>query len=159
MMTLEQWRQRWKVPKEAMIELTNLYLPVTPQPTDTFEDSEASTSDRLRLKSSEMKYSLWRNNNGAVTTDDGRHVRFGLGNVSAKINKYWKSPDLVGIGPGGRFVGCEVKEPGWTVPRNDRDYAQMTCLHQINLLGGIGFFATHVDHYTRQMQLAAEGKI
>ena len=43
---------------------------------------------------------LWRNNTGALPDTSGRVIHFGLAVGSA---------DLVGIGPGGRFLAIECK--------------------------------------------------
>ena len=109
--------------------------------------SEARTQSDLRLAAAQAGFALWRNNNGACCDDTGRMIRYGVGNDSQKLNAVWKSSDLIGIGPGGRFVACEVKRPDWTKPENERDRAQLAFIGQVNALGGIGFFATHKDHY------------
>lgn len=138
-----QWCEKWNVPVEALDDLCRLHGVPT---ADTGATSEARTQSELRLAAAQAGFALWRNNNGACMDDTGRLIRYGLGHDSKRLNDVWKSSDLIGIGPHGRFVACEVKHPGWTKPENDRDRAQAAFLGQVNALGGIGFFATHKDH-------------
>ena len=111
--------------------------------------SEASTQSRVIIRAFELGFALWRNNSG-VAREEHRHVRFGLGNDSSKINRVWKSPDLIGIGPHGRFMGVEMKKPGWKFsPNDERAVAQANAINQINALGGIAFFCTSVEEFER----------
>lgn len=146
-MTFEQWVQAYQISPQAVAALYGMVLPQF----NAGATSEAATQNQIRIEASKFGFTMWRNNNGAVTTDDGRHIRFGVGNDSKKLNDIWKSPDLIGVGPNGRFVGCEVKRPGWRAPENKRDRAQLNCLNQINALGGIGFFATSIEDYKQRM--------
>lgn len=113
--------------------------------------TEADVQAYIRIAAARNGYVMWRNNSGACFDDTGRLIRYGLGNDSAKISAVWKSADLIGIGPGGRFVACEVKRPTWRAPENDRDRAQQAMLNQVNALGGIGFFATDPAHYLEKI--------
>lgn len=99
---------------------------------------------------------LWRNNSGAVTTEDGRHIRFGLANTSAQLNKKIKSSDLVGIAPTlitpehvgqtlGVFVSIEVKREGWQYKGTPREVAQLRWLELVAALGGIAYFQNNAD--------------
>lgn len=114
--------------------------------------TEAVPQSQVILRASQMGFALWRNNSGAVTTDDGRHIRFGLGNESAKFNKVWKSPDLVGIGPNGRFLAVEMKRPGWVYRGTAHEVAQANALNMFNDLGGIGFFCTSVEEFENEIR-------
>ena len=91
-------------------------------------------------------------------TDDDRHIRFGLGNDSQKLNKVWKSSDLIGmtrvtstaVGQVfGVFTAIECKRPGWVAPENERDRAQASFISTVRSLGGIGGFATDRNQYKR----------
>jgi hypothetical protein len=111
--------------------------------------SEAVIQQAIRLEASKRGIRLWRNNTGAITTDEGRHVRFGLGNESASLNKSIKFPDLVGITPlyfngntYGIFTGIEVKREGWVYSATPREVAQQAGIQLINSLGGIAYFST-----------------
>ena len=79
----------------------------------------------------------------------GTPVRFGLGNDSEKLNKVFKSSDLIGIGPGGMFVAVEVKAPGWKKPSNPREVAQANFIGAVQARGGLAGFATSIDDYMR----------
>ena len=103
-----------------------------------------------KIASAEFGTALFRNNVGAMTTDDGRHVRFGLGNDSASLNRKWKSSDLIGIAPGGRFVAVEVKRPGWHLTAGDqRAQAQAAFMKSVIALGGLAGFVQSEDDVRR----------
>lgn len=127
----------------------DLWSIIGPASTSSEGGSEARVQSALRLTAANLSYSLWRNNSGACTDETGRLVRYGLGNDSARFNKVWKSSDLIGIGPGGRFVAVEVKAPGWKGPSNERERAQANFLANVQALGGIGIFATSVNDYMK----------
>lgn len=122
--------------------------------------TEAAIQQDIRLIASKIGANLWRNNSGAVTTDDNRHIRFGLGNDSKNINDEFKSSDLIGITPLmitpqhiGRIVGVftaiEVKHGGWSWSGNDRELAQWNYLQLIQNKGGFATFANSVEDYTQ----------
>ena len=100
------------------------------------------------LKAFQMGFALWRNNSG-VAREKHRHIRFGLGNDSAKLNKKWKSADLIGVGPNGRILWVEMKKPGWVYKATEREVAQANAINQVNGLGGIAFFCTSVEEFER----------
>lgn len=102
------------------------------------------------LKAFQMGFALWRNNSG-VAREEHRHIRFGLGNDSAKLNKKWKSGDLVGVGPNGRFLMVEMKKPGWKWRGTEREVAQANAINQVNNLGGIAFFCTSAEEFERMI--------
>jgi hypothetical protein len=85
--------------------------------------------------------------------DDGSFIRFGLANESAQMNKLLKSSDLIGIDgrpieqrevglPRGRFVGREMKAPGWVYTGTEREVAQRAFGLLVLALGGDFAFAT-----------------
>ena len=127
-------------------------------------DSEAEVSQRCRLLGSQAYgANLMRNNSGAFTNDEGRLVRFGLGNDSAKLNKIFKSSDLIGPTPVlitpamiGRtmaiFTAAEIKQEGWVYGGTARETAQRSFLHHITALGGIATFAQHPDDLNNAYQ-------
>jgi len=108
--------------------------------------TEASEQAKIIVRAFQMGYALWRNNSG-VAREEHRHVRFGLGNDSAKINKKWKSCDLVGVGPDGRMLMVEVKKQGWVFTGTEREVAQANAINQVNALGGIAFFCSSVEEF------------
>ena len=146
-MTFDQWVQTYQIPPRAVAALYSIVLPMS----SITSTSETATQNLIRVEAAKYGFAMWRNNSGAVTTDDGRHIRFGVGNDSKKLNEIWKSPDLIGIGPNGRLVGCEVKRPNWRAPETNRDRAQLNAINQINALGGIGFFATSIEDYKQRI--------
>lgn len=117
---------------------------------------ETENMQRLRLWASEKGMVLWRNNNGACLDDTGRMIRYGLGNDSAKLNKVWKSSDLIGICPVkilpehvgrtiGMFFAVEVKRTSWRGIENERDKSQGNFLTDVTRMGGFGAFANTVE--------------
>ena len=146
---LNQWAARWNIPAEAMRDLV---AGVTSKPGEFQGKSESCVQANIMLKASAAGARLFRNNSGAHTTDDGRHVRFGLGNVSVRVNKTFKSPDLVGLEPVkitpfmvgstiGRFLAIEVKEGSWKPGKTDRELAQANFIRVVNRLGGRAYFS------------------
>ena len=106
---------------------------------------------------------LMRNNSGALKAQDGRMVRFGLGNVSKAHNERIKSSDLIGptvitITPEmvGRklavLTACEVKEEGWVFnPKDKREVAQKAFIDWVKALGGFAGFAASVEQFRREV--------
>ncbi len=104
---------------------------------------------------------LMRNNSGQLKTQDGRFVRFGLGNVSSQQNERIKSSDLIGftkitVGPEhlgqtfAVFTACEIKAPEWSFkPNNSREIAQRAFIKWINASGGIAGFCDSVASFRR----------
>lgn len=116
--------------------------------------SELEVQQRLRVLAAQHGTPLLRNNSGACKDESGRLIRFGLGNDSEKINKHFKSSDLIGIWPLvvtpqmvgqtlGIFFAVEVKRPGWKFSQNDeRAVAQQKFGEWVQRHGGIFTFAT-----------------
>ena len=137
--------------------------------------TEAAIQQDIRLIASRLGANLWRNNSGAVTTNDGRHIRFGLGNDSKNINDEFKSPDLIGITPVmitpqhvGRIVGIyteiEAKHGGWVynvrdLPKselNERERHELAQWKHLNLVqskGGFATFATSIEDYLKCLNI------
>ena len=108
---------------------------------------ETGISNLIRLEASRKGCRLWRNNNGACTTDTGSFIRYGLANESAAVNAVLKSADLIGIRPMiiepwmvggtfGMFLSREIKQPGWKYRDTARERAQVAWRDLINSLGG-----------------------
>lgn len=133
-MNLDIWARRWGIPHEAIIELRNEWGIYSFDATDTIagkSGSEARQQDLVSLEAARMGVRLFRNNSGAFRAEDGRMVRFGLGNVSKQWNAVFASPDLVGWRPRlitpdmiGMTIGqaCmrEMKHEGWKFNPNDK---------------------------------------
>ena len=153
---IAEWIERWRavLPPDAVAELHAALDPVSSVGTEQGSRSESCLqSDIRRVASAEFKVPLWRNNNGAMTTDDGRHVRFGLGNDSAALNRKWKSSDLIGIGRSGQFVAVEVKAPGWRLtPGDKRAQAQAAFMRSVIAFGGRAGFCQNIEDFRRMMK-------
>lgn len=109
--------------------------------------TEATLQQSVRIEASESGGRLWRNNTGAATDDNGRLIRFGLCNESAKVNAKIKSSDLIGLRPivitedmvgktFGQFVAIETKKPGWRYTGTKRERAQKKFIDLVISLGG-----------------------
>lgn len=162
---IDAWLNRWRgcIPALAAAELHAALDPAAHTIADDSGGSEARVqSGARRIASAEFAVPLWRNNNGAMTTDDGRHVRFGLGNDSAGLNRKWKSSDLIGIRPVeingttiGQFVAVEVKRPGWRMtPSDKRVQAQAAFMKSVVAFGGRAGFVQSDDDLRRLLSNA-----
>jgi hypothetical protein len=148
-MKLSTWASKWGIPENAIEDLKNSMGDFDIQN----EKSESSVMSAVRLEASKKNCRLWRNNVGAMKTEDGRWVRYGLANESGKMNNFIKSADLIGIRPVkikesmvgatiGQFVSREVKRSGWVYSGTEREIAQMRWIELITILGGDACFAT-----------------
>lgn len=113
--------------------------------------NEEAIKNRVRLEAANIGIRLWRNNVGAMRTDDGRFIRFGLANDSKAVNELIKSGDLIGIKPIiitaemvgktiGQFISREVKRGNWRFMGTAREQAQLRWIELINSLGGDACF-------------------
>lgn len=89
----------------------------------------------------------WRNNSGVAREIDEhtgglRPVRYGLGNMSARLNEVFKSSDLIGIAPGGIFCAWECKKPGWRWRGTAHERAQLAFITRVRERGGRAGFVT-----------------
>jgi len=134
------WAQRWNVPPAALAELYASVLPASYNHGAT--TSEARVQAAVRVRAAELGWRLWRNNSGVLSGEDGRPVRFGLGNDSKQINNIFKSADLIGVKPSGQFVALECKAAGWTYHGTERERAQAAFLSVVVMHGGDGRFIT-----------------
>jgi hypothetical protein len=153
-MNIHEWAQRWNIPAQALDELLSVTVPETTRATG----SEAAISQDIRLHASKTGRILWRNNSGAVTTEDRRHIRFGLGNDSEKINRHFKSSDLIGITPVtitphhvGRMLGVftahESKAGNWKFRGTGRELAQQKYMQVVQRYGGFATFGKSIQEY------------
>lgn len=144
---LAAWAARWQIPPAAMFELSRLY---DPSPT-AGDGGEARVQSECRLAAPRLGCSLWRNNSGAAVDETGRVVRYGLENVSKRLNDVFKSSDLIGV-TRGRFTAVECKPPGWNGPRNAHEQAQANFIRTVETMGGIGMFVTDVNQYIERVR-------
>lgn len=110
--------------------------------------SETQVSDEIRLEAAKRDIMFWRNNVGVTENPEGRVIRFGLANESARMNKRIKSSDLIGIMSGGIFIAVETKREGWKFRASDkRAVAQLTFIELVRRYGGIAGFCSSVDDF------------
>lgn len=158
--SITHWAQRHNVSPVALRELTEILCPYIHTPDAEGYDNEAQVQAQIRKASPFAKAWLGRNNRGAMEKD-GRWIRFGLANDSDRIDKVFKSGDLIGITPRlvmpehigqvwGLFTNVEVKEPGWKFTSGDkRAIAQLAFNNHVIKYGGIAGFCTSVVDYHR----------
>ena len=153
---LLQWAERNGVSRDALIELTQLWLNVADQPvidpSTEKPGSETYVQSAVRLEASLLGGRLWRNNVGALVDKRGVPVRYGLCNETKEVNKVCKSSDLIGIHPVeiqphhvgtviGQFVARECKKASWKPGERKADEAAQTnFINLVNALGGDGKF-------------------
>lgn len=146
---LLEWAMRWQVPAPALAELVDMG---GIDPGDA-TGGEARVVRDCRVEADRLGGVLWRNNSGATFDRNGRMIRYGLGNDSKKLNRDYKSPDLIGISPGGRFWCAEGKAPGWKGVKSDREHAQANFGRHVVSLGGLFTFATGPGDIRRMLGL------
>lgn len=123
---------------------------------------EDEVQQKILIDSAKLDCFLLRNNSGALNDANGRPVRYGLGNNSAKQNEGFKSSDLVGpltitITPemvGKKiavFASVEVKKEGWKFTGLQREIAQQNYIDWVNNKGGIAFFANSVESFRTEL--------
>ncbi len=132
-------------------ELATATLPDTITAGD--DHSEAHVQQAVRMAAAAHNWLLWRNNSGVGLDENGkRTVRYGMCNDSEKLNKVFKSADLIGIKPVlieesmvgttiGQFAALECKPPGWRFTGTERETAQQNFLQLVLARGGYGKFS------------------
>lgn len=155
MTEFDAWAKRHNIPFFALMELMAMFYPPElqsePDPEGRMEDYAQSL---IRREAPRRGWWLGRNNVGALKSEAGRWVRFGLANDSAGMNEVVKSGDLIGIRPLlitpahvgttiGQFASIEVKHPGWK-PGEDkkREKAQTAWAGLVRSKGGLAVFST-----------------
>ncbi len=115
--------------------------------------NESTVSDENTLLLASYGGKIMRNNSGVLVNDVGTPVRFGLGNVSAKVNKVFKSSDQIGILPVvitpamvgktvGVFIAVEDKREGLHYTGKGTEPGQLKFIEWVRRLGGIACFAS-----------------
>jgi hypothetical protein len=111
--------------------------------------SETGVQACVRLEVDRWGGAAWRNNSGVAREmrPDGSvaPVRYGLANDSPKLNAVFKSSDVIGMAPGGRFLAVECKPRGWRYTGTAREKAQLAFGERVEKLGGVFTFATCVE--------------
>lgn len=150
---IDQWANKWGVSPQALQDLRANYIGQRTEIAHSIVAtmSEASVSQRVELAFAEMGGTLWRNNVGVLPDRNGTPIRFGLANMSSKMNKETKSGDLIGCLPVvirpehvgrtfGLFVSVETKKAAWTWKGDEHEMAQSNWAQNVTALGGIGIF-------------------
>jgi hypothetical protein len=152
-MLLDTWAKIWGIYPQALADLKRRILAATPPASSGPGVGESEVQNLVRLEASRAGCRLWRNNVGAVVSEDGRSIRYGLLNESKRMNARIKSSDLIGIRPVlikekhigytiGQFMAREVKRPGWKFTGTDREEAQLKFIKLVIALGGDAKFAS-----------------
>ena len=119
---------------------------------------ESHVQQEVQIEAMKNGCTLMRNNSGSLIDTEGRPVRFGLGNISAKHNENSKSSDLIGITKivitpdmvgktVGVFTAVEVKKEGWKESKkfDKREQAQSNFITWVKSLGGFAGFCSDAD--------------
>lgn len=155
-MNLNEWATRHHITPLAFAELRGILSPQY-STAAAADGGESQVQKNIRLATNLTGGLLLRNNSGVGFRADGVPVRFGLGNESARLNKKFKSSDLIGITPlrieprhvggtWGIFTAIEVKHSGW---KFTRETAQQFFINTVQVRGGIATFATAESDYFR----------
>lgn len=151
-MILDAWAKIWDIPPKALADLKRRILAGCPPQSYGPGIGESEIQNLVRMEASKAGCRLWRNNVGAVQSEDGRFVRYGLLNESKRMNSRIKSSDLIGIRQViitpdhvglvmGQFMAREVKRPGWKFRGSNREMAQLRFIELVTTLGGDAQFA------------------
>lgn len=109
----------------------------------------------------------YRNNSGALKDEQGRLIRFGLGNTSAAFNAKIKSSDFIGFTPiiiTPEWLGCrvavftafEMKKEAWRFSPKDEHAVAQKAFHDIVLShGGFAGFVQSNDDILRVIRMKA----
>lgn len=105
--------------------------------------SEQAIQQEIVLSLSKGDTRLLRNNCGQCRTDDGRVIRYGVGNPGGSdligIKTITVTPDMVGKKIG-VFTAIEVKTPSGKVSEQQQRFLSM-----VGVLGGLSGIARSVD--------------
>ncbi len=156
-MTLKDWANRWGVPLNGMIELSNVLATPYYMPSDCDQMTEDWVMSNVLLESSSVGARLWRNNVGATVTDNG-FLRYGICNETPAVNKVLKSSDFIGCTPIvidwthvgrtlGIFTAIETKKQGWTFKGTDREVGQLNFINLVKSIGGFGGFINDKNQF------------
>jgi hypothetical protein len=156
MYNLYPWVKKWGINPHALHDL-QLILGMSTVPEARKQPSEFQSESRVqsekRLEAAKAGHLLMRNNSGACKSEEGRIIRYGLGNDSKKVNKVFKSSDLIGIKRViidlsmvgqtiGVFLARECKPEGWIYTGTEREQGQLNFINRVNSLGGDAKFCS-----------------
>lgn len=118
--------------------------------------TETEVQNEILLEMSKRGAVLWRNNVGVAFRKDGVPIRYGLANVSKKMNSFLKSSDLIGITPVkitpkmvgltvGVFTAIECKKEDWEFKGTEREVAQQSYIDLVKKKNGFATFCNNVE--------------
>ena len=84
-----------------------------------------------------------RFNSGAMVLGENRDRRY------FRANNVPGCSDILGQLRDGRLLAIEVKRPGWSKPRDDREYRQCEFLRMVSDNGGVSGFVCQVEDVWR----------
>jgi len=114
--------------------------------------TEAAITSLSQVECASIGLLTMRNNVGACLDAQGRMIRYGLMNESAKTNKEFKSSDIIGITPVqigpqhlgrvlGIFTALEMKASDWKYrPNDEHAKAQLRFISLVQAYGAIAGF-------------------
>lgn len=122
--------------------------------------SESEIQQLIQMEGPKHESIVMRNNSGALKDSTGRMVRYGLNNISDKVNANFKSSDLIGITcititPNmvgykiGVFTAVEVKKEDWVFKGTDREKGQKNFIDWVLQRGGFAGFANSVESFRK----------
>lgn len=100
--------------------------------------SETDIQNDIRVALSNLGITVWRNNSGFASYENGRKVRYGL---------FKGSSDLIGISSSGKFVAIEVKTPIGRLTKEQKNFLQF-----VRDQGGIAGVARNIDDAVKLFQ-------
>jgi len=151
---LDDWFYRWNISDEARADFyQSITKNIFPSPKLSGKATETLVQKRVRLDAANKGILLMRNNVGGFYDETGRFIRYGLANESKKMNKTFKSSDLIGIKPIkitkthvgqtiGQFVARETKKENWKYTVTTRNEAQKKFILAVRAYGGDACFTT-----------------
>lgn len=94
--------------------------------------SEKNIQDDIRVALSDLGFLTWRNNIGVCEYEKGSRVKYGVANPGGS--------DLIGIGPGGKFLAIECKSKTGRLTEDQENFIRV-----VNERGGIAGVAKSVE--------------
>lgn len=123
---------------------------------------ETPVAQRVQIEAGNLGMLIMRNNVGACEDINGRLIRYGLMNESAKQNKIIKSSDYIAITPVrcfvdnvgvvtlGVFTAIETKASDWKFHHSDERAVAQAAFHaMVRDYGGFAGFATGPEDVRR----------